>query len=92
MVPQLRLPAGPGLAAGIPRGMLGIADKSHRLPRSAEAGFDFRTDADPFHIATEDVCQKIVPLMSPVEPDFVSEETTADPKTERWSCYHYRRN
>jgi hypothetical protein len=59
--------------------MLGIADQSHRLPRSAEAGFDFRTNRNPFHEAAKYVSQEIVPLMSSVEPDFVSEQTTADP-------------
>jgi len=60
--------------------MARIADQPHRFPRSAESGFNFRTDGDPFHIATEHIGQKIIPLMSPVEPDFVSEETTADPE------------
>ena len=59
--------------------MARIADQSHRLPRSAEAGFDFRTDMNPLHIPPEHVGQEIVPLMSAVEPDFIPEQAAADP-------------
>jgi hypothetical protein len=54
-------------------GALRITDQPHRFPRSAQPGFDFRTDTDPFHIATEHIRQKIVPFMSAVEADLISE-------------------
>jgi len=60
-------------------GVLRIADQPHRFPWGPKPGLDLRTDGDPFHIPTEHVGQEIVPLMSAVEPDFISEETTADP-------------
>jgi len=63
--------------------MLRTTDKPHRLPGSAEAGFDFRTDGNPFHVAAENIGQERVMLVSAVVADAVAEQTSADTQTDR---------
>src|SRR5574340_641329 len=59
-------------------GMPGVADQSHGFTGSAESRFDLRTDRNPFDVAAQQVGEKTIPFVAPVEADFITEQTTAD--------------
>jgi len=67
--------------------MARVTNQPHRFPGRAEASFYLWTDGDPLYIPAQLLRQKIVPLMSPIETDFVSEEATTDTETE-WRGRH----
>jgi hypothetical protein len=59
-----------------------VTHEAYRLPRHAHTDLELGTDRHPLDVAAEQIGEKVVVLVAPVEAHLLAEETAADSKSE----------